>query len=63
MNFAGRWVPMEVANAFLLLWLVEALIVLALFIYFRRSRRPPSESQSKICRQTRKQKTRRTKRR
>lgn len=33
MIFAGRWVPMDLMNNLFILWLIAAVIVLALIVY------------------------------
>ena len=52
MNFAGRWVPMEVMNALFIIWLIGAAIIVGLVFYFNRrgSRSKPAQKHSAAVR-------------
>ncbi len=43
MNFAGRWVPMEVMGTIFLPWIIVVLILAFLLFWPRRSVRPKSD--------------------
>lgn len=47
MNIAGRWIPIEVANNIVLLWAIEAALVIVLLLWLRRQRRPPRSGQNR----------------
>lgn len=40
MNFMGRWVPMNVVDTIVLLWLITSLLVVGVMLWFRRRRQP-----------------------
>ena len=47
MNFNGRWVPMEVMDAIVLLWTVAAILVLLILFRVMRPAQPKKPGQVK----------------
>ena len=55
MYFAGRWVPMEVMNAFFMLWGIAVVCVFAAAYWFWR-KRPPDKPKPPATRGARRRK-------
>ena len=60
MYFAGRWVPMEVMNAFFVLWGLS-IVVLVIVVFWLRRKGPPEGPKSKAPQDAQRRKHRRRK--
>jgi hypothetical protein len=60
MEFAGRWVPMEVMNAFFMLWGIAAL-ALGAVVWWLWRKGPPARPKDKLHQASRRRKHRRGK--
>lgn len=47
MNFNGQWVPIEVMDTIVLLWLVAAVLIFFVLFRMRRSAHPKKHSHAK----------------